>query len=276
MPLGNIGALRVGATPKLPNIPILGGIFSTVQPWVLTNLDNRQEVVQGDFFPENITLNKSANYAQTTSLNRARPITQYSGGNLTTITFDALLFARHFLDKLEDRVEILLNATERDDKLRRPPVWLFEGANIALECVILSVGGIRIAETRNNGSFRSVDFKISLQEYVPFNVEAIKESTPGTPEPSTFFKKVKQGDTFEKIAERQYDDPMKGVHLRSINTSAVGLGLDVGEELKILPATHSEIRAPVTPVSSQISRGEAPIKALFEKRGGKRLSYSFR
>jgi hypothetical protein len=274
MPFFNLGTTRL-RTPSLPGIPILGGIFGSTWPWQIDNLDKpSSETIVGDFFPESLVWTVSTNYASATSLNRNRPITQWSHGNPDKITFNALLFARHFRDNLLERAGEILLLTERDRELNRPPVVLFNAGPLSMRGVVTKLGGIRVSEVRNDGSLRSIEFSITIQQYSPFSVEDIEQSTPGTPEPSTLFKLAKQGDTFEQMAKREYGDPMKGVHLRSTNTFEVGLELEVGEEVKLLPANNSQIKAVVAPVSSQISRGqESEIQSLFDKRSGSRLSF---
>jgi len=273
-PISNLGSFRIG-TPRLPNLPIIGGIFGSTWPWSITDVDHDYNIF-GDFFPESMTINKSAEYGENTTLNRGKPILQYSSGKLTTISFNALLFARHFLDDLNERFYAMMALTERDDDLKRPPVCFFEAGPISMQCVVNSVGGVKVSEVRNDGTFRSIEFAVSLTEYIPFSIEGIQESRPGTPEQSTLYRKAKQGDTFESVAKDVYGDPLKGIHIRSVNTFKVGEELEAGEELKLLPATHSQIAKAVAPVSAQISGGASPIKKLFETRGGKAINYSYR
>lgn len=275
MPVGNLGAFRFGA-PRLPNVPILGGLISVTWPWSLQNLDTLATPVFGDFFPESMIITPGApKYSKTSSLNREKPVIQYSGGDLDTITFNALLITRHFLDKLEERYVSLIELSQRDPDLKRPPICLFEAGVIFFECVVLSVGGIKISEVRNDGSLRSVEFTITLQEFVPFDILSLEQTSPTALEPSTLFRTAKQGDTYESMAQKEYGSALKGVQIRETNPE-LGDIIEPGNEVKLLPPENSNIRKAAAPVSIAVSKGSASsdVKALFDKRAQeKRISY---
>jgi len=274
-PVGNLGTFRFGA-PRLPNIPILGGLFGVTWPWSLQNIDTNATPIVGDYFPESMAYNPGApKYSKANSLNREKPVTQYAHGELDTIAFNALFMARHFLDNLEDRVNALIELTKRDDKLKRPPICLFEVGGIAMQCVVLSVGGIKISEVRNDGTLRSVEFGIVLQEFVPFDILALEQTNPTALEPSTLYKKAKQGDTYETMAKDEYGNALKGVQLRETNPT-LGSEIEPGQEVRLLPAENSNIRKAAAPVSVAISKGRdsSNIQTLFNSRANQtRISY---
>jgi len=273
MPVSNLGTFRFG-TPKLPNIPIIGGLFSSTWPWTLQNVDTNETPIVGDFFPESMVYTPgAAAYSKSHSLNREKPVTQYSHNDLDTLVFNALIFARHFLDNIEERYAQLVLLTKRDPDLKRPPICLFEAGVIHFDCVVLSVGGIKFSEVRNDGSLRSVEFSIALQEYVPFDILALEQTSPTASEPSTLYKDAKQGDTYESVAQKEYDSALKGVQVRETNPN-LGTTIQTGDKIKLLPPEHSKIRAAAAPVSLALSRGGTQVKGLFDKRAQEtRISY---
>jgi len=256
-------------------IPILGGLRGKTWPWKLEDLDHKGTVIEGHFAPENLTLNAGSTFGETTGLNRLNPVIQFLHGNGRQFSFDALIFARDTTKKIEEALEGILKLTERAPDLKRPPVCRFSVGHVeALNdlVVVSSVGGIRIAELRIDGSLRSFEARINLIRYVPFSVEEQPRTSAESPAPSTRYVKTLDNDMFEQVAQREYGDPLKGVIIKAENPG-VGDTLEAGETLKILPADHPTVRARVAPSSIALGNGKTQRKDLFTARGETRYLY---
>ena len=155
-------------------------------PWTLINLDTGQAVV-GPYPPTSLTRNVASEIGTATSLGREHPIVQWLGGSTETVAFEATLYAETFLDRIEDKVEELLALAHRDEALGRPPIVQFVYGALTFRALVQELGGIKYGDLRPNGTYRRVDFAITLVRYEPLDLVA---TDPTAPEPSTRFHVV--------------------------------------------------------------------------------------
>lgn len=217
-------------------------LFKRQAKWRLYDIDH-DVTVEGQFAPLGLTRDVGSNIGETNSLNRQDSIIQWLSGTGESITFDAMIYADNILYSILEQFQALENLTKRDPDLRRPPVCRFTyGREVAMQCIVESIGGIRYGEARPGGKLRSVMFTISLRKYVPYSPTATAEST------ETIFKPAKQNDTYEIIALRAYGNAIKGVNLRNYKP-ALEIILPIAENVAILEPIDDRIIAAAYPNS---------------------------
>lgn len=217
-------------------------LFKRQAKWRLYDIDH-DVTVEGQFAPLGLTRDVGSNIGETQSLNRQDTIIQWLSGTGESITFDAMLFADNILYSILEQMQALENLTKRDPDLRRPPVCRFTyGREVAMQCIVESVGGIRYGEARPGGKLRSVMFTVSLRKYVPYSPTATEEPT------ETVFRPARQNETYEVIAERAYGNAIKGVNLRNYSPS-LDIILPVAESVAILEPTDDRIVVGAYPAS---------------------------
>jgi hypothetical protein len=193
--------------------------------WTLDDLD-RNEVIVGQFIPQDVSRRVGGNIAELSSVNAQYPILQWVGGETEEITFNARLWAKDSEDfTVEDRLERLEELVRRNDDLERPPVCTFAWGNVAslmIDCLVKSIGGITYDEVRDDGSLRGVTLQITLLRYEEPDFKVTDSSTP---EKFTRRRRAKRGDTYEAVALLEYGDPLLGVLLRQLNPRIPGMRL---------------------------------------------------
>jgi phage protein U len=207
--------------------------------------------------------NVGATWSEESSLGRAQPITQFTKGNADTWQLDTLLFARHKKESITALKNALLDAVALDPELGRPPLYEFTWGELSDIVVITDVGGARYTSMRPDGTLRSAQFTLSLRRYEKFDLEL---TDPNARQHDTFYRVVKQGDTWESLAKLRYGDALLGDLLRRRNPGAPFL--KVGTTVKLLdPERFRDVL--VTPASYPMARTREGIDArrdLFARR----------
>jgi hypothetical protein len=96
---------------------------------------------------------------------------------------------------------------------------------------------------RPDGTLRSAQFTLSLRRYEKFDLVL---TDPNARQHDTFYRAVKQGDTWESLAKMRYGDALLGDLLRRLNPGAPFL--KVGTTVKLLDPERFR-DAVVTPAS---------------------------
>lgn len=228
----------------------LTGFSTPKKAWSLKN-DDTDEVIRGQYVPQNYTENIGSNIIDSITLNQQDPFPQWINGQAETITFTGRLFATNSSKNIKQDVDILKSANKKVESLKRPPIFTFTyGVEIAFKCFVITVGGIKYDEIRGDGTLRGVEFNISLRKIVPEDIQgqsaasnlAAKIKTAagivigataiasslnlinipgGSLHKKSRTIKVKRGDTFESIASLEYGNALVGDILRRIQPDKV-------------------------------------------------------
>lgn len=173
--------------------------------------------IYGQFTPQDFTEDLGANVPDAGGFSRSSPLVQWVGGTAETLTFQARLFSEHSDDNTaKDKYEKLKLLRIALPPLNRPPITNFFWGNVfpgGVPCFVQSLGGVRYDEIRSDGSIRGLTLNITLKKITYFRIErTIQSPTEQTP-----VHVVRDGETYEMIAYRQWGDPLLGVPLRRMN-----------------------------------------------------------
>lgn len=226
------------SVPQIGSLAVATGAslvkFKDKRVWSLTNTDTN-ETIAGDYEATNVTRNVSANYARHSSLNQAKPITQFISGEADRISFTARLFQTNIFDDITTQFKTLVTWVNRDAKLRRPPILLFQvgdGDDVYLGdaklVVMEALSNVQYDSPTFLGSVRGITFNVELVEYTEFR---ISNEAPAR----TRYARVKRGEYMELLAVREYRDPMLGEVVRQENPR-----LQVLEEGDVVPLPSFE------------------------------------
>jgi hypothetical protein len=163
------------------------------------------------FNPEEYTLNKDINFAQTTVPGLSAPILQFVSGNMGTLDMELLV------DTYEDHGgKVAANSDVREETKRitdlmnidpsthAPPVLLFTWGSLAFTCVLARVSQ-RFTLFLPDGTPVRARLTVTFNEFRNVDLEA-KEIKRETADYSKLHT-VKQGETLSNIAQTVYDDP---------------------------------------------------------------------
>jgi hypothetical protein len=216
------------------------GQRSRVKTWTMKNNDTGQ-VITGQFAPQNYTENAGAKIPEVSTVNNQEPFPQWVGGEGETISYSARIFQVDPTVSVRDSVELLKNATKKDAKLNRAPIFTFTwGTEIAFRCFVVSVGGVRYDEITDTGEIRGASFTVALRKISKdiSQFSLLQGASYGTATEqfktglSTIRKalgidvkggsihtkgktiRAKEGDTFESIAQQEYGSAILGDILR--------------------------------------------------------------
>jgi hypothetical protein len=173
------------------------------------------ERIQVMFNPEEYTVNKDINYAQTGVPGLSAPIIQFVHGNMGTLEMEL------FLDTYEehrDGSRMLNRAGEDVRNLTRkvtdlmsinptthaPPVLLFTWASLSFTCVLARVSQ-RFIMFLPNGTPVRARLQVTFNEFCNVDLES-KEKKLETADFSKLYV-VGQGETLSAIAGRLYGNP---------------------------------------------------------------------
>ncbi len=202
---------------------------------VITNT-NTGERVKVMFNPEEYTLNKDINYAQTAVPGLSSPILQFVHGNLQTLEMEL------FLDTLEahtgssagDDVRTLVNKVTGlmsiDPATHAPPILLFTWSSLSFTCVLARVSQ-RFIMFLPDGTPVRARLQVTFNEFRNVDLEAkeIKRETSNY----TKLYVVTQGETLSSIAYKTYGNPALWRPIAILNSIADPRRLDPGMRLVV-------------------------------------------
>lgn len=240
----------------------------------LTSAEFRDEFdldLEFQFTPTSFSMDIGADYATATALNRQHPIMQWTKGKQKTITFEAKFYALTTDVNIDDVLTKLEAACSKVERLGRPPILIFTWGRVISEFVVIeSLGNIIIDDLRPDGSHQGFLFRIALRRHDFFDLTL---TDPDAPPHDSFTKVVRYGDTWESIALREYNEPIKGDLLRRRYPATPFLSPG---QIVILPDRENIRGVKVLPESPPLARTDEQIKvreAIFAARGGKRVSH---
>lgn len=176
---------------------------------IITNTNSGQRV-QVQFNPEEYTLSKDINYAQTAVPGLSSPILQFVHGNLQTLDMEL------FLDTLEAHggsgagddvrglVKKLTGLMSIDPATHAPPILLFTWGSLSFTCV-LARASQRFIMFLPDGTPVRARLQVTFNEFRNVDLEAkeIKRETSNY----TKLYVVRQGETLNAIANATYGNP---------------------------------------------------------------------
>lgn len=240
--------------------------------WKLFSLDTFDELV-GQYPLQNPIQNLGAHYESAFSMNRQDPISQWIHGIAQTWTFATVLRAVDSTDDIRPRVKWLQDSVAKDDKLGRPPLYVWSWGTIELSCFITSLGGIlwQMAPAGPLGELpRQVSFNVSLQKYAPFDLDV---TDPNAPFRDTFYKNAKIGTTYELMAQERYGEPLWGDLIRRKHPE---LPYPLAGKVIALSDAENLLEEDLEPEAAPLQRTAEGLEArqeLFELRGVSKVSH---
>jgi hypothetical protein len=266
--------------------------------WTLKNLDNPRQVRSGQYTPQDYTENAGAKIPEVSTVNNQEPFPQWVGGEGETVSFTARIFrADPEHRSIRKDIEALKKATRKDPKLFRAPLFRFTwGAEIAFDCFVASVGGIRYDEVASDGRLKGAQFSVVLRrvENIPKSglsklndptglsrglkvlndqigegVDSFIDVFGGSLHKKGKTVKAKEGDTFESIAATEYGDALVGDILRRAQPDKANL--QPGDEVVLVDDTEIfQIKVTPQAVSLEDTETSRTVRELkFEARNRK-------
>jgi hypothetical protein len=202
------------------------------------------------FNPEEYTLNKDINYAQSAVPGLSGPILQFVSGNLQTLEMELFLDTheehragsrvlnqagedvRNFTRKVTD-----LMAINRDT--HAPPVLVFSWGSLSFTCVLARVSQ-RFIMFNPDGTPVRARLNVTFNEFLDVEREA-KEISRQTAD-FTKFHVVGEGETLSGIAGKLYEDPTLWRPIAVANGIDDPRTLRVGQRLNIPSLPFSELQ----------------------------------
>jgi len=181
---------------------------------ILTNTVT-EERIPVMFNPEEYTVNRDINYAQTAIPGLSAPILQFVNGNAQTLEMELFLDtleAHRVADRVQNRAQEDVRRLTRsitdlmtiDRTTHAPPVLLFTWGSLSFTCV-LGRATQRFTMFRPDGIPVRATLQVTFTEFRNVDLEAkeIKRET------ADFSKRyvVGQGETLATIAWKEYGDP---------------------------------------------------------------------
>lgn len=285
--------------------------ISTKDVWRLKMLELDEQEFRGQFYAQDLTENVGQRVDSKNSLNRETAEGTYLGGESGTVTFTTKVWASSSIKNVKKSIESLKSFTKRVDKLKRAPMFMFtSGTEFHYKCFVKTVGGIKYDKPRPDGSIRGATFSITLTkiEDVPQKqtslsiaslvktglgaisaVQGLAEGGLGAfskisiPGGSLHTKGkqviVKDGETFEHIAQREYGDALRGDILRRGHynkpLNEIKSALEVGDVVDLV-VDEEIFEIEVTPQSVPLKESTESLDNItkqFELRGNSKTIY---
>lgn len=270
--------------------------------WRLKMLDPPESEFVGMFIAQDLTENVGQRLSKTQGLNQQSSQKGYLGGAEDSITFNTRIWANNSVKNIKSSIDALKSFTKRDSKLKRAPIFKFtSGTEVACKCFVESVGGIKYDDPREDGSIRGASFSIALAviEELPTKEQGLSLASlaksglsvisavaglgtslgfidiPG----GSLHRKgrkviVKQGQTFEQIAQLEYGDALAGDILRRVYyqqpLSQIKTALETGDYIDLVEDTDIA-GIETTPQSLFLQdnlTNNTAIEEHFDRRGG--------
>jgi len=188
-------AINIGATRRFEKATIL-------------NLET-DDVVSVLFNPEEYSLRRETNYAQTAIPGLSAPILQFVAGNMQTLEME--LFIDTYVDHAagEDAREVadqVISLMDIDPDTHAPPRLEFAWGSLTFTCVLASASSTYVM-FREDGVPVRIRVQVTFNEYRNLELEAkaIKRQTADF----TSEYVVREGDSIWTIATQFYNDPQK-------------------------------------------------------------------
>jgi nucleoid-associated protein YgaU len=195
------------------------------------------------FNPEEYTVNKDINYAQTSIPGLSGPILQFVNGNMQTLEMELLLDTyeehREGSRVLNQAGEDVRNLTRKitdlmviDPEIHAPPVLIFAWGSFSFTCV-LARASQRFIMFKPDGIPVRARLNVTFNEYIDPEREA-KEISRQTAD-YTKLHTVVEGETLSSIAADAYGNPRMWRPIALDNNIDEPRNLSIGQRLRIPP-----------------------------------------
>jgi hypothetical protein len=276
--------------------------------WRLRMLDPPYTAFVGQFVADNLVEAAGCRIADKASLNKQDTEKVWLGGESNTLSFTTRVWATSTVKSVREPIQQLKSFTKRDDKLKRAPMFVFtSGTDLRFNVFVKSVGGIEYDRPRSDGTIRGATFSMTMliiegdipSEQNTMSLSSLVETGLGIITSSSLFKTlssfinvpggslhlkgkkviVKDGQTFEHIAQQEYGDASVGDILRRVHydnpRNTIKNSLEVGDYIDLVH--ESDIFSiKVTPQSIALKSDKVNIdniKSHFALRSGERTIY---
>jgi len=212
-----------------------------VSGWVVADVLEKATILNvetGDrvevmFNPEEYSLRRDVNYAQTSIPGLSAPVLQFVAGNMQTLEMEL------FIDTYEDRgaggdarevANQVISLMDILPETHAPPRLDFVWGTLAFTCVLASVSSTHQMFSPDGIPVRT-RLQVTFNEYRDLEAEArfLKRETAD----HTTEYWVKQGDTVWSIASQMYNDPLKWRPIALANRLGDPADIEVGDALKV-------------------------------------------
>lgn len=246
--------------------------FSDSKGWVLEGIDDGFTTkFQGQFISENMEEQIGSVLSETSTVNKSKPDFQWLSGEAEPFTFTSRIFASNSFKNIKQQVEVLKTFARRNADLKRAPRCLFTaGTEIGFTCFVRGVR-LRYDELRSDGSLRGVVVDLTLQKIedtvtkdaatslasqikfaagvvagvagIAATAKKLKFIPGGSLHTIDRTVEVKQGFTFERIAQMEYGNALLGDVLR--RTQPELANLKPGDKVELVERSEI-IQIPIT------------------------------
>lgn len=231
--------------------------------WKITNLDTN-EVFEPQFPIDDaigVSINEGSTLSERSRFGFQDTLLQWKSGKAETLTFPTRLFAEHYGDDIQKKVEQLRSLAKKDERLGRSPICLFVYGFAITEYVMVESVNPVLRGVLPSGSSRDVVFNITLKKYTPFSQKPLDPSRPA--KESYYLVASAAEQSYEALALRFYGDPLLGDRLRKRHP-AHPTAPRVGQYTKI-PSREVIQREAVEPSSHVFSRADTETETAYQR-----------
>lgn len=256
-------------------MPVIPSIPDALRIWNLYNTDT-QELIKGQFHPEDLSMDISTAWSEKFGLNREHPIVQFLHGQVETVSFRSRLVATTSAEDLEADLDKLKSFARFDESVGRPPIldfWFGSGSfNLFRNpCRLTGLSNISYKRPTFSGNLRHVEFTVNLREIKEFSLEG---PTVG----NTRYHHAKEADYYEGLSEHEYNNPLLGDAIRKIHPELPNI--QTGDVIT-LPTASKLRKVKITQTSIALQTGfgrqESPQRSLrlaeFDRHNRKKVSH---
>lgn len=198
----------------------------------ILNLET-EDAIRVLFNPEEYSLRREINYAQTTIPGLSAPLLQFVAGTMQTL--DMELFVDTYVDQAagSDAREVahhVISLMDIDPDTHAPPRLEFAWGSLTFTCVLASAASTYVM-FREDGVPVRIRVQVTFNEYRNLEVEAkaIKRETADY----TSEYVVREGDSVWTIATNFYNDPLKWRAIALANELADPQRITAGDRLQV-------------------------------------------
>ncbi len=155
------------------------------------------------FNPEEYTLAKDVNYAQTTAFGRRSPVLQFVAGNLQTLEMELLLDSYEAGGDVRELTGKVAGLMDIQPATHIPPVLLFSWGSLVFRCVLARVTQ-RFIMFRPDGVPVRARLQVTFDEYDPVELESREIKRESADHVAT--RVAGAGETLSSIAADAYGD----------------------------------------------------------------------
>lgn len=278
--------------------------------WRLKMIDPPYSSFVGQHKAENLLEAVGARIGDKGALNKQDTDKTWLGGEPGTLQFTTRIWATDSTKSVRSTVETLREFTKRDPNLKRAPLFVFtSGIDLRFNVFVKSIGGIEYDSPRQDGTIRGATFKVTLvvvdevpTEQTTMSLSSLCKTGLGiissaavsawgsvskwinVPGGSLHVKGkqiiIKDGQTFEHIAQQEYGDASFGDILRRVHydnpRNIIKNSLEVGDYIDLV-ANEDITKMKVTPQSIALKEAEVNLQNIrdhFVMRSEERKLYS--